>query len=74
MTDQGLSKKKAVALLCRIFNLSDTKRHLDSNSADSLYQLLKGETDKQNKYVRKYFSDQPKYQHQFDGIKSLQPD
>ncbi|WDF57208.1 hypothetical protein [Mucilaginibacter sp. KACC 22063] len=69
LSDQGLSKKKVAALLCRLFDLSNTKRHPDSNSEDSLYQLLKGETDKADKYKRKYFTDQPKYEHQFDDIR-----
>lgn len=68
-----MSKKKVAALLCQLFDLSETKRHPKSNSADSLYQLLKGETDKDDSYRRKYFSDQPKYNRQFDGIKSLTP-
>ncbi len=69
ITWDELSRKKAATLLCRIFDLSDTKRKADSNSADSIYQLIKGEIDKSDQYKRKYFFDTDlKYKRQFANI------
>lgn len=59
------------SLLCQCFDLTDTKKKSNSNSVESIYQLLKGETDKETGYKFKYFFDQPKYIKQFDDIKNL---
>jgi hypothetical protein len=66
-----LSKKRVATLLCQFFDLTDTKKRTNSNSVESIYQLLKGETDKEDRYEVKYFYDQPKYIKQFDGIEDL---
>ncbi|MDB5137143.1 MAG: hypothetical protein JWP37_3746 [Mucilaginibacter sp.] len=71
VSDSDLSKKRAAALLCQFFDLSDTKKRPGSNTVESIYQLLKGETDKGDQYKVKYFYDQPKYVKQFDDIKEL---
>ncbi|MGN6640082.1 MAG: hypothetical protein ACTHJ8_14330 [Mucilaginibacter sp.] len=64
-----LSKNRVAALLCQFFDLTYSKKKPNSNSVESIYQLLKGETGE--RYEVKYFYDQPKYIKQFDGIKRL---
>lgn len=71
VTNNGLSKKKVAELLCQLFDISSTKRKEDSNSIESIYQLLKGLTDKDDRYKVNYFFDEPKYSRQFDNISTL---
>jgi hypothetical protein len=71
VTNNELSKKKVAALLCQLFDISDTKRKEDSNSVESIYQLIKGQTDKDDYYKVKYFFDDPKYSRQFENISTL---
>jgi len=72
ISNDEMSMRKAANLLCRVFDLSDTQRKKESNPADSVYQLLKGEFDRDDQCTRKYFFDRDKkYKRQFENIPEL---